>query len=79
MEPKFYNANGTLTAYAFSCGNVDRKVSVKTDNWKEMYMEHARYHVRSGKKGQKWSTWEVFSNNELTKARKCFRSINIHI
>jgi len=78
MEPKFYNANGTLTAYSFSCGSVDRKVSIKTGNYKEMYMEHTHYHVRSGKKGLPWSTWETFSHNELTKARKYFRSINVH-
>jgi hypothetical protein len=78
-EPKFYNKDGTLTAYSFACGYIERKETYS--GWKEIYMEYIHYHVRSGPKmangqTQKWTTWECF-DHELTKARKFYRSIRV--
>lgn len=72
---KFYNKDKSLTAYSFICGYVQR--IEKDDKFKELYMEHSHYHVRSGRNGEQVSVWEVFSHNELTKARKLFKSINL--
>jgi hypothetical protein len=78
MKNEFYNNNGSLTRYGLACGYVDRKESVKSGNWKELYMEHSHFHVRAGRKDSKFSIWEVFSNDELTKARKLLSSINVN-
>lgn len=77
MEPKFYNKNGTLTRYGLACGYVEKKESVKTGNRKQLYMEHSHFHVTAGEKGEKNSIWEVFTGDELTKARKFYNSIDI--
>jgi hypothetical protein len=37
--PKFYTANGRLTAYAFACGYLE------TDGPFKLYREHGVYHV----------------------------------
>ena len=76
-DPQFITKKGEPTEYAFACGHVLRLESVKTNKWKEMYMEHSHYHIRSGNQGEKWKIWEVFSSDELTKARKFFSSINV--
>jgi hypothetical protein len=75
QDPKFYNQNGTLTAYSFACGYVEKKES--ETHTKQLYMEHSHYHVRAGKKNEYLNTWEVFNADELTKARKFFNSINL--
>lgn len=77
MEQKFYNKNGTLTRYGLACGYVEKRVSAKTKNWKQLYMEHSSFHVMAGNVGEKWSIWEVFSGDELSKARKLFNSIDV--
>lgn len=71
--PKFKNKNGDLTPYAFSCGYVQREEYC--GGYKEIYMEHQHYHVRSGPIGGKWVNWHTFDRSELTKARKCFNEI----
>ena len=76
-EPKFYNKNNELTRYGLACGYIEKK---ETPNvWKTLYMEHEHFHVQSGKVENdnhlKWNICEVFENDELTKARKLYRSI----
>jgi len=75
METKFRNTQG-LTPYAFACGHVERKL--KNGQWKEMYMEYEHLHIRSGNDGEKWNVWETFHINELTKARKFYKSIKLN-
>ena len=75
MEPKFYNKDGQLSRYGLACGYVQR--TEKEGSYKEMYMEHSHFHVKSGKISEKFSVWEVFCNDELTKARKFYRSIKL--
>lgn len=77
-DPQFYNKDGSLTAYSFICGYMEAKETYS--GWKHIYMEHRHYHVRSGPKmangqHQKWTTWETFEQNELTKARKLYNSL----
>jgi len=70
---KFKNRDNSLTYYAFACGYIQRKV---TDNiYKEIYMEHNHFHVKSGIIDRTYTTWEVFHSNELTKAKKLYNSI----
>ena len=75
MEPKFYNKDGQLSRYGLACGYVQK--TEKNGKWKDMYMEHSHFHVRTGNDGEKFSVWEVFSGDELTKARKFYRSIKL--
>lgn len=75
METNFYTKSGLLTRYGYSCGYVDR--IEKNGKWKEMYSEHTHFHVRSGNIGEKFQLWEVFSNDELTKARNLYKSIKL--
>jgi hypothetical protein len=75
-KPKFYNQNGTLTIYARSCGYIEKEET--ETNEKNLYIEHSHIHVRAGKKGEYWPTWEVFEINELTKARKFYKSLKLN-
>lgn len=74
-DPQFYRADGTLTRYSFACGYVQRVE--KNGKWKELYMEHNTFHVRAGTSGQKWTIWENFESESLTKARKFYTSIKL--
>jgi hypothetical protein len=47
MPPKFYNKDGSLTRYSFSCGYVETKGDLR------LHMEHHVYHVRGFKKGKR--------------------------
>jgi len=69
--PKFYNKNGDLTGYSFACGYVQRKKC--KGYYKEIYMEHNHFHIKSGKIGEKWDIWETFDN--LTEARKFYNNL----
>lgn len=73
--PVFFNKNGDKSAYSLLCGYVQRRVA--NGRYKELYMEHSHYHVRSGKVGEKFELWEVFDSNQLTKARKYLRGIKL--
>ncbi len=73
--PKFENKNGDLSAYSFLCGYVQREEN--DELYKDLFMEHRHFHVKAGKHGQKWSVWEVFERDELTKARALFNSIKL--
>ena len=75
METKFNNKNGNLSKYSFACGYIDKKNS--STNWKQMYMEHSMFVVRSGKLNEQYEVWEKFESNELTKARKYYNSIKL--
>lgn len=73
MKTEFYIKSGQLSYYGFACGYVEKSTS-KTQ-WKELYMEHSHFHVRQGKTGEGFTTWETFDNMELTKARKFYNSL----
>jgi hypothetical protein len=69
MKDKFYNKNGSLTAYSLACGYIEKKEknNVTLTLWKE-----GCYHVRKhnhffGKR----IFWQSF--NSLTKARQFFK------
>ena len=72
MEPKFYNSEGFLTAYAFSCGYVEKK-EIDSDNRKTMYKECSVYHVSGFKDGVHFG--ESFGT--LSEAKRYFLSINL--
>ena len=73
MKTDFTTKSKELSRYALSCGYVQRE---QTDmRWRELYMEHSHYHVRGGKVGDQFDKWEVFSDTELTKARKLFKKL----
>jgi len=70
-EPKFRLKNGDLTVYSFSCGHVQKKTV--GENYKEMYMEHQHYHVKSFINGVR--TWDTFDREDLNKARRHYKDI----
>ena len=72
-KTRFKNSDGSLTAYAFACGYIER---YKTEHfWFELYKEHSHFHIRFGANGEGWSVWETFESNELTKARKFYKDL----
>lgn len=73
-EPKFYNFDGSLTKYALACGYCEKEG--KGENRKTLYQEHCTYHVTSTINGK--IEWFAFDKNELTKARKKFKSISLN-
>jgi hypothetical protein len=70
MKTQFYNSNGFLTSYAFSCGYI-QKEDVNENNRKTMYKEHCVFHVKGFNQGVHF--WETFST--LTEAKKYYLSI----
>ena len=84
MTTEILDANGNVTSYGFACGYVQ---SCNTDNLsKQMYMEHAHYHVRStkhntpklnsefiGGRSHSFVIWETF--DKLAPAKKFYNSI----
>jgi len=75
MSKKFKNKDGSLNGYAFACGYIQREE--KNGKYKEIYMEDNHYHIKNGVIGESFENWEVYSNDELTKARKFYRSIKV--
>lgn len=75
MKTEFYNKNGDLTKYGFSCGYIQRKES--ETKYKEIYREHTVFHIKGGTIGARWETWETFEPYQLTKARKFYNSIKL--
>lgn len=74
-NPKFKNADGSLTYYSLKCGYIQHmKMAAQ---WKELYAEHGHFHVRMGNTNDRFQVWETFTNMELTKARKLYRSIRL--
>jgi hypothetical protein len=76
MDKKFFNKDGSLTIYALSCGYIEKqKDSIR---YKTLFIEHSHIHVQSGLHGREREVWEVFEINELTKARKLYKSFKIY-
>lgn len=72
MKTKFYNKDGSLTAYAFACGYIE-KTDIDENNRKSMYKEHCTFHVVGFNKGVHF--WESFDT--LTVTKKYYKSIKI--
>lgn len=75
-EPIFYNKTGKLTKYALFCGYIDKELTKQ--GTKQIYIEHNCIHVKAFKITDvsiSNEVWNVFEINELTKARKSFKSI----
>lgn len=64
MKDKFYNKNGSLTAYSFRCGHVERK-----NNFLTLDLEGV-YNIRCTK-SKLWLQLET-----LTNARLVFKKLN---
>ena len=76
IEPKFYNKDGiTLTRYSLACGYVQRQVA--HGRYRELYMEHEHFHVKSGTVADGYELWETFEGDELKAARKCYAGIDL--
>jgi phage terminase Nu1 subunit (DNA packaging protein) len=73
MSPNIYNKSGELSAYGLACGYVESHRTGK--RWVKLYMEHAHYHIMSGKADHGYDVWEVFTYYELTKARALYRKL----
>jgi hypothetical protein len=75
--PKFHNKNGDVSAYAFACGYIQNEEN--ETRWKHIYKEHVHWHVKKGaiQNGEHviYDVWETFEINELTKARKLYKSL----
>jgi hypothetical protein len=74
-EPKFHNKDGSLTAYAFACGYIEREVleSSEKDIEVELYKD-SLYHVRAFNLTALTAIkicWESFET--LTEARKFYK------
>jgi hypothetical protein len=70
----FYNSDGSLTQYAFSCGYIERKEGqIQGQSYSySLGKEHTVYHVKGfGTRGK--HVWESFDT--LTAARRLFRSL----
>ena len=65
--PKCYNADGSLTKYAFACGYLQTRGRIT------LSMEH---HVMIVKGFQKNGTYVVQGFYKLTEARKFFRKVS---
>ena len=70
---KFYNKSGTFTAYALSCGYVERNsYKQDSDNSVTLWRVHGAYHVRySLNDSVGYTEWNTFDT--LTQARKEYR------
>lgn len=71
MSPKFYNKNGTLTAYAFGCGYIETRPLQTEGGEARLFRDGAVWHVqaRDDKRGR--FVWECF--DLLSPARAFFR------
>ena len=81
MNTSIYNKNGTISAYGFACGYVQKK-EIQNGS-KKMFIENGHIHVRYTT-GKNYLTpgymagWEVFNIDELTKARKFYNGIKLN-
>ena len=68
MKPKFYNKNGTLTAYALACGYIE-----ELGEW-QLYRDGC-FHVRKSGfyLGNGSVEWHTFST--LTEARQALKKL----
>ena len=65
--------SGSISAYGFACGYVERKANGTTGLWKKMYKEHNVFHVRSNVKDVEWKSFDT-----LKDAKKAYKEININ-
>lgn len=70
--PALHNKSGTLTRYGLACGYMEKKASLKNDDYLTLSLD-CIYHVKGYK--QKIRIWESFDT--LTAARQFYRSIRI--
>jgi hypothetical protein len=66
LDPKFFNKDGSLTSYSFSCGYMQKKGNFTL--WKQHYC----YHI-AGRNIEGKQVWE--STDSLTEARKLLRKL----
>lgn len=59
--PKFKNPDGSLTAYAFACGYVERKETpaLRLDLWHEGAVYHVRAHDYAEHKRVFWESFDT--------------------
>lgn len=74
MKTEIFNKNGSLSAYAFACGHVDKREY--KNNSVELYKESNTYHVRRFIDGKR-DMWVSFDN--LNVARILFKTIPLPI
>jgi len=75
-EPKFYNSDGELTAYALACGYIETAGAYKDGDWWSMlYHEHGHYHVKFSL-GEKLGYTERWDFTTLVVAGKYFRQFS---
>ncbi len=75
-EPKFYNNNGDLTAYALACGYIETAGAYHSGTyWAMLYHEHGHYHVKYSL-GEKVGYTERWDFTTLAKARKYFSQVS---
>ena len=76
-EPKFYNNNGELTAYALACGYIEIAGDYKLNShsWAILYHEHGHYHVKYSVNEDMGYT-ERWDFTTLAVARKYFRQVS---
>ena len=73
MKTKFYNANGTLTAYAFACGYVETR-SLQTEGGEaRLFRDGGCWHVQARDDERGRFVWECF--DLLTPARRFFSGL----
>ena len=63
MQPKFHNADGTLTAYALACGYIERKETenLRLDLWHENCVYHVNAHEFNGAGRMFWESFDRLS------------------
>ena len=76
-EPKFYNNNGDLTAYALACGYIEiaGQYTLGSKAWAKLWHEHGHYHVKYSL-GEESGYTERWDFTTLAKARKYFSNVS---
>ena len=74
MKTEIFNKNGSLSAYGFACGHVDKREYKNSSV--ELYKEHNTYHVRRFIEGNR-DIWESFDT--LKEAKRLFKLIPLPI
>lgn len=73
MRTEVLNKNGSISAYGYACGYVNRVE--KGNRYKELYKEHNTFHVRWNLDNGDGRHWESFDT--LAQAQKKFVSVSI--
>lgn len=77
MKTNTHNKDNSVSFYGLACGYIDR--IEKDFKAKELYMEHNTIHVKLiDRNNPKEFIWHTFEKNELTKARKFYKSLSIN-